>query len=152
MTDAMSRQHGGTHYKSQAIQPIELSMANGYDACIHSAIKYISRHREKGGAEDLRKGDHFTEIRVELRKKNLAPIPIEDYIKANGIPEPEAAILRNLDAWARSNHGMSHAAAHSVISEQIRDLTHHAYLDGPAPKQPQPEDTDSFPDFTDGDL
>jgi hypothetical protein len=51
----MSTQIGGSHYKDMAIQPLEYSMANGLNACEHSVVKYVSRHRSKNGRQDLEK-------------------------------------------------------------------------------------------------
>ena len=53
--DSMSTQIGGSHYKDMAIQPLEYSMANGLNACEHSVVKYVSRHRSKNGRQDLEK-------------------------------------------------------------------------------------------------
>jgi len=55
MSDAMAEQIGGDHYKNMKIQPLEYSMANGLNACEHSVVKYVSRHRAKGGKQDLLK-------------------------------------------------------------------------------------------------
>jgi hypothetical protein len=63
---ANETQVGGDHYKSKAIQPWDYIASNnlGYlEGCI---IKYISRHREKGGLEDLRKARHFLEKLIEV--------------------------------------------------------------------------------------
>lgn len=62
---ANGRQEGGDHYTKLAIQPFEYSMANGLDPMQHTAIKYISRFREKGGVEDLRKAIHVIEMLIE---------------------------------------------------------------------------------------
>lgn len=59
---ALDKQVGGDHYKSLKIQPMEYSMANGLDACQHTAIKYITRFRTKGGLEDLDKAIHAIEL------------------------------------------------------------------------------------------
>lgn len=53
--DPMSEQIGGDHYRNMKIQPLEYSMANGLNACEHSIIKYVSRHRSKSGRQDLEK-------------------------------------------------------------------------------------------------
>lgn len=53
-------QEGGGHYKNRGIQPIEYSEANNLGACQHSVVKYITRHQEKNGIEDLSKIIHFT--------------------------------------------------------------------------------------------
>lgn len=57
-------QVGGGHYKRLAIQPMQYSMANKLDACQHTAIKYITRFREKGGIADLRKAIHTIELLI----------------------------------------------------------------------------------------
>lgn len=53
-------QEGGSHYKDRGIQPIEYSEANNLNACQHSVVKYITRHEDKNGIEDLGKIIHFT--------------------------------------------------------------------------------------------
>lgn len=62
MSNPLQTQQGGNHYKDLAIQPMEYSMANKLDACQHTAIKYITRFREKGGIEDLKKAIHCIEM------------------------------------------------------------------------------------------
>ena len=49
------------HY-DKPIQPIDYIMLNGLDFAEGSAIKYISRHKEKNGAEDIRKAIRFCEF------------------------------------------------------------------------------------------
>ena len=51
MTNALSTQVGGDHYKNQpaGYQPFEISFALGLNALEHTALKYILRHRTKGG-------------------------------------------------------------------------------------------------------
>jgi hypothetical protein len=68
---AMDVQEGGDHYKSMPIQPMEFSMANGMDACQHTIIKYVSRFRNKGGIEDLRKAKHCIDMLIEFEVKAL---------------------------------------------------------------------------------
>lgn len=65
---AMDVQIGGGHYKDMAIQPMEYSMKNGLDACQHTAIKYISRFRDKGGIEDLKKAKHVIDMLIEFEE------------------------------------------------------------------------------------
>lgn len=57
---------GGSHYRKYKIQPIEYAMANKLNYCEANAIKYVTRHRDKNGAEDLRKAIHNLEILLEL--------------------------------------------------------------------------------------
>lgn len=63
---ALEKQEGGQHYKGMKIQPVEYCMANGLDACESGVIKYISRHRNKGKIEDLRKARHYLELEAQL--------------------------------------------------------------------------------------
>jgi hypothetical protein len=45
---------------------MEYSMKNNLDACQHTAIKYITRFREKGGKKDLQKAIHCIEMLMEF--------------------------------------------------------------------------------------
>lgn len=66
---ALETQVGGDHYKRMAIQPMDYSMKNGLDPCQHTAIKYITRFREKGGIEDLEKAKHCIDMLIEYEKQ-----------------------------------------------------------------------------------
>lgn len=63
---ATSQQVGGSHYLTMAIQPIEFSMANGLDACQHTAIKYIVRRKGPSRIEDIDKAIHILRIYREM--------------------------------------------------------------------------------------
>lgn len=54
MSKKIHKQVGGNHY-DLAIQPIEYIMGNGLGFCEGNVVKYISRHQDKNGAEDIRK-------------------------------------------------------------------------------------------------
>lgn len=64
-------QVGGDHYKEYTIQPIEYAMANGLDFCQANAIKYITRHKEKGGLEDLRKAKHLIDMLIHFEYEDI---------------------------------------------------------------------------------
>lgn len=68
---ALETQIGGSHYSSMEIQPMEYSMLNGLDPCQHTAIKYISRFRQKDGIKDLRKAIHTIELLIEFEERRL---------------------------------------------------------------------------------
>jgi len=72
---ALDTQIGGEHYKSMKIQPMEYSMANGLDACQHTAIKYITRFRQKGGIQDLEKAKHCIDMLIEFEQGNTPEEP-----------------------------------------------------------------------------
>ena len=59
---AEDKQVDGNHYSKLPIQPMRYSMLNGLDACQHTAIKYITRFRDKGGIADLDKAIHCIEL------------------------------------------------------------------------------------------
>jgi hypothetical protein len=64
---ALDTQVGGDHYKSMAIQPIEFCVRNDIGFAEGLAIKYIVRHGQKNGAEDLDKAIHCLQILRELK-------------------------------------------------------------------------------------
>lgn len=66
---ALTDQVGGSHYKNMVIQPVEYMMANGIGFMEGSVIKYVSRWRDKGGLEDLRKARHFLDLLIENEEK-----------------------------------------------------------------------------------
>ncbi|MBB3802041.1 hypothetical protein FHR47_002289 [Xanthomonas arboricola] len=63
---ALERQVGGQHYRQGGIQPVQFIESNGLGFCEGNIIKYVSRHRAKGGAEDLKKARHYIELLLEL--------------------------------------------------------------------------------------
>lgn len=67
---AWSTQEAGSHYKEMAIQPMEFSMANNFNALQHTIIKYVSRYKAKNGIEDLKKAKHSIEMLIEYETKN----------------------------------------------------------------------------------
>lgn len=66
MSDALARQVGGDHYKDTAIQPVEFIQKNGLGFCEGNAIKYICRHKKKGGKQDLEKAIHYLQLLLEM--------------------------------------------------------------------------------------
>ena len=64
---ALETQQGGSHYKDCAIQPIEYIHANGLDFFQGNIVKYATRHKAKGGVEDLRKVIHYAQLALELQ-------------------------------------------------------------------------------------
>jgi hypothetical protein len=64
---ALEKQVGGTHYKNCSIEPIEYILANGLGYCEGNVVKYITRHAQKGGIEDIKKVVHYCELLMELK-------------------------------------------------------------------------------------
>lgn len=63
---ALDKQVAGSHYSTLKIQPIEYIWANGLPFIEGNVVKYITRHRSKGGADDIRKAIHFCELLLEM--------------------------------------------------------------------------------------
>lgn len=63
---ANDKQMGGSHYL-KPIQPWDYIAANGLDFFEGNIIKYVTRWRQKGGVEDLRKARHYLDKLIELQ-------------------------------------------------------------------------------------
>jgi hypothetical protein len=60
--DAYKAEVGGKHYKGMTIQPHEYIVKNNIGWSAGNAIKYLSRYKLKGGAEDVRKAIHYCQL------------------------------------------------------------------------------------------
>ena len=63
------KQEGGDHYQKMPIQPLEFIHKNNIPFAEGNAIKYIARHREKNGLEDLLKAITYIEYIIEKEYK-----------------------------------------------------------------------------------
>jgi hypothetical protein len=63
---ALDKQVGGGHYKDMAIQPIVYCQKNKLNALESFVVKYVSRHKNKNGAEDIKKAIHCLELLLEI--------------------------------------------------------------------------------------
>ena len=59
------KQIGGEHYLKMKIQPSEFANKNNLPFAEGNAIKYICRHKDKGGKEDLKKAKHYIDMIIE---------------------------------------------------------------------------------------
>lgn len=66
----LNRQEGGSHYKDFKIQPLEFVYKNNIPFIEANIIKYILRHRQKNGLEDLRKAEHYLKILMQYEYEN----------------------------------------------------------------------------------
>ena len=64
--DPLQKQEGGSHYKDCKIQPIEYITANNLDFMQGNIVKYITRHKNKNGAEDIKKIKHYCDLILKL--------------------------------------------------------------------------------------
>lgn len=66
---AFEKQVSGNHYKDKGIQPIVYIHANDLGFCEGNVVKYVTRHKEKNGAADIKKAIHYLELLLELEYK-----------------------------------------------------------------------------------
>lgn len=71
MTNPLTHQEGGSHYKNKAIQPIEYIMANGLGFCEGNVVKYVTRYKDKNGLEDLKKARHYIDFLIEDQERRM---------------------------------------------------------------------------------
>ena len=63
---ALNVQVGGEHYKNLAIQPVEYIHANNLSFFEGNIVKYITRHKTKNKAQDIRKVIHYAQLILQL--------------------------------------------------------------------------------------
>jgi len=66
---AISVQIGGTHYQTMPIQPVEYIQKNKIPFMEGNVVKYVSRWRDKGGVEDLKKARHYLDMLIAFEEK-----------------------------------------------------------------------------------
>lgn len=67
---ATERQEGGSHYSKYTIQPTEFIYANHVPFIEGNIIKYILRHRDKNGIQDLLKAKHYIDLLIQFEYEN----------------------------------------------------------------------------------
>lgn len=63
-------QVGGSHYNRMKIQPVDFIYQNNIPFIEGCVIKYVCRHRQKNGLEDLKKAKHFIDLLIEKEYPN----------------------------------------------------------------------------------
>jgi hypothetical protein len=66
VADPLQTQVNGDHYRTMKIQPVEFIHSNEIGFMEGCAIKYLSRHRSKGQAGDIKKAIHFCQLILKL--------------------------------------------------------------------------------------
>ena len=98
------KQIGGNHYIKCGIMPTTYIRANNLDFFEGNIVKYITRHKDKGGAEDIKKVIHYAEMILE-EVYGLKRTPIE------AIPESTALSTEDL-----MKKGLSSRQAKALLS------------------------------------
>ena len=63
---ANAQQVGGAHYAVKAIQPWDYIIANDLGYLEGNIVKYVSRWKDKGGVQDLKKAQHYLQKLIEV--------------------------------------------------------------------------------------
>lgn len=93
MTNPLDKQEGGSHY-DLPIQPLEYIHANQLGYIEGNIIKYATRHRNKNGAEDIKKIIHYCELLLELEyaeeceEERSRESNSEEHREGEGTPQP----------------------------------------------------------------
>lgn len=132
---ANDKQIAGRHYKETSIQPWDYVAANNLGYFEGSAIKYITRWRNKGGIADIQKAIHFLEKLIELESPALDPVATPTGKPA--YPELERATKRLSDTpkvaeYSRDTYRpssdfwqeLNKVTEQWVMSKQERDIFH----------------------------
>ena len=76
---ALEKEIGGNHYKGN-YQPVELIEKVGMYFCCGNVLKYVYRHKNKNGRQDLEKALHYCELMSQLGNNWYSSTPISmDY-------------------------------------------------------------------------
>jgi hypothetical protein len=78
---ANETQVGGDHYKDKAIQPWDYITGNEMAYLEGCIVKYISRHRDKGGLEDLHKARHYLDKLIEVEEAKTPKVSRAELLK-----------------------------------------------------------------------
>jgi len=96
INNPLDKQEGGSHY-DLPIQPLEYIHANSLGYIEGNIIKYITRHRNKNGAEDIKKIIHYCELLLELEygtekseEERLRKSDVQEHRESESSPEPRA--------------------------------------------------------------
>lgn len=62
---AYKNQIGGNHYQDLVIQPTDYIIKNNIPFAEGNVIKYVSRHKQKGKEQDIKKAIHYLSMILE---------------------------------------------------------------------------------------
>jgi len=96
---ALEQQVGGGHYQKYKIQPIELYHSQNLPFIESCIIKYVLRHRDKNGPEDVRKARHYLALRGDLGHVNTDTVSmaeVNDFLATNEIHGGSAHVVRSV--------------------------------------------------------
>ena len=140
MSDANEIQVAGDHYKSQ-LQHWDWVVACGMNYFQANATKYVTRHKKKNGAEDLKKAAHYTMKLLELLTAGNAirtDCHLTFDMKMNNVHSVVYAMMNDLDntqqrilslILGEGVHDSDIAQLREALS-MLHDYTQNCYGDG----------------------
>lgn len=107
---ANDRQVGGNHYKGD-LQHWDFVLALNLPYLEAQVVRYVTRHKKKGGAEDLEKAIHFLQKLEDQRAKALE-YWLDVYQQANNLEERE---YDTIELLILGRYGESMAQIQSIL-------------------------------------
>lgn len=86
---ATDTQVSGNHYKKYKIQPVEFIVENNIPFLEANVIKYVLRHKDKNGIDDLLKAKHYIDIIIQYNYNESKTKQPNSEI----VPRPEGVTL-----------------------------------------------------------
>ena len=93
MNDPYDTQVGGNHYQTMKIQPAEFINKNEMKFAEGNAIKYICRHVNKGGLQDLEKAKHYIDMIID---RDYGDDAEKSKVFLSGLPESDKDSMDDL--------------------------------------------------------
>lgn len=128
MSDANTRQVGGTHYQSP-YQHWDLVVKIGLDYLGAQVIKYLTRYRKKNGLQDVEKAGHFLDKLIECSHTviihrpaypiDFIRIEVQRFILWNNLEERVRPIVHIICTWQNADQL---ALAKTLLNELIKAL------------------------------
>ncbi len=116
---ALDVQVGGNHYKKCKIQPVEYCIKNGLGTCESAVVKYVTRHKDKNGRQDLEKAKHYLDLLIEHEYPNPSEVKKE-------VKDPHRGITTLLIGIGELNP-FTKASKDNTIVPVLSDLCGNAY-------------------------
>lgn len=99
-------QFGGAHYRTKGLQHWDICENYGIGYMESAATKYVYRHEQKNGVEDVLKSYHYTtklielhETRFRLPRGSVPVLVLEDFYTQNEVGYREANVCSGLFRW-----------------------------------------------------
>lgn len=94
----LEEQVGGDHYSKRKVQPIEWAASHNImlQAACFNICKYVTRHADKNGYEDLAKAKDYVDIMIAFVRGELGQrwsVSNEDYVEGNNLDQQAFEIL-----------------------------------------------------------